>query len=130
MYNGIKYHNAEAAFQAQKTHNRELQEKYFANVAANIAKRNGSKRSNLFVLRNDWEEVKDNIMYEIVKAKFVQNPELAEKLLATGEAKLIEGNHWHDNYWGDCSCEKCKKISGKNQLGITLMRVRKELKTL
>jgi ribA/ribD-fused uncharacterized protein len=72
-------------------------------------------------LRNDWEDVKDNIMYEVVRAKFFQNPVLAEKLLATGNQELIEGNTWGDTYWGVCNGV------GKNMLGKILMRVRQEL---
>ena len=70
----------------------------------------------------DWEEVKDQIMYEICLAKFTQNEELKEKLLATGNEELVEGNTWHDTYWGVCNRR------GKNKLGKILMRVRSELK--
>ena len=34
-----------------------------------------------------------------MKAKFT-DPMLAEMLLATGDAELIEGNNWGDCYWG------------------------------
>lgn len=122
-YNGITYKNTEAAFQAQKTKVRELQEK-FANLDPSAAKRKGRG----LYLRTDWEEVKDNLMYEIVKAKFEQNPALLRSLLATGEVELVEANIWHDNYWGVCECEKCKDIQGKNNLGKVLMRVREELR--
>ena len=44
-------------------------------------------------LRKDWEAVKVKIMEEIVRAKFTQNPDLAEKLLATGDAYLEGGQH-------------------------------------
>ena len=40
---------------------------------------------------------------------------------------LIEGNTWHDNYWGDCSCNRCKSKSGENMLGILLMELRDKL---
>ena len=40
---------------------------------------------------------------------------------------LIEGNYWHDNYWGNCLCPKCKEIEGQNQLGKILMKVRSTL---
>ena len=49
-------------------------------------------------------------------------PELAEKLLATGEAELIEGNSWGDTTWG------VYKDIGENRLGKLLMQVRQELK--
>ena len=45
----------------------------------------------------------------------------------TGDAELIEGNTWHDNYWGVCSCSKCNG-RGKNRLGKLLMKVREELR--
>ena len=68
-------------------------------------------------------------MYEICKAKFLQNEDLRIRLLATGDEYLEEGTTgWHDNYWGNCECEKCKNIEGKNTLGKILMRVRKELR--
>ena len=39
-------------------------------------------------------------MYEIVLAKFTQNPDLKKKLLATGDEHLEEGNTWGDTIWG------------------------------
>lgn len=79
-------------------------------------------------LRPDWDEVKEELMYRIVKLKFTQNSDLREQLLATGHVTLIEGNTWHDNYWGDCQCTKCISTVGKNTLGSILMIVRQELR--
>ena len=73
-------------------------------------------------LRSDWEEVKDKVMYEIVLAKFTQNPDLKKKLLATGDEHLEEGNTWGDTIWGTVDGV------GENRLGKILMRVRDELK--
>lgn len=73
-------------------------------------------------MRPDWEEVKYDVMYEIVKAKFIQNPDLKEKLLSTGDEYLVEGNHWGDRTWGQVNGV------GKNWLGKILMKVREELK--
>ena len=127
-YNGIEYKHTEGAFQAQKSLN-EQDRKYVASLhnpslAKKVCGRHGSIK-----LRPDWEEVKDQIMDEILMAKFTQNPKLKEKLLATGEAKLIEGNTWHDNYWGNCTCSRCRHIEGRNQLGKTLMSIREELRS-
>jgi len=74
-------------------------------------------------LREDWEDVKVNIMKEVVKSKFMSNPELRNKLIATGDAELVELNHWGDRTWGVCS----KTNTGKNLLGKILMEVRKEI---
>jgi ribA/ribD-fused uncharacterized protein len=123
-YRGITYMNNEAAFQAQKTLN-PIEKMAFSKFDPSKAKRQGRRVS----LRKDWEEIKDDIMYEICKAKFSQNEDLRDKLLATGNEYLEEGTTgWHDNYWGNCSCEKCKNIKGKNILGKILMRVREELR--
>ena len=113
------YNNSEAAFQAQKT---EEWERYrFSGLSARDAKKLGRK----VVLHSDWETVKDDLMYEICKAKMQQN-HLESLLLETGDAELVEVNIWHDNYWGICTCGKCK--DGRNQLGKTWMQIRNELK--
>ena len=60
----------------------------------------------------------------VIGLKFTQNQEIKEKLLATGNSILIEGNYWHDNFWGNCLCSKCKYIKGRNNLGKILMKRR------
>ena len=72
-------------------------------------------------LRPDWEEVKIEIMRQVLKSKFTHNPELREKLIATGNTELIEGNNWNDRFWGVC------RGVGKNHLGKLLMEIRAEL---
>lgn len=81
-------------------------------------------------MRSDWskreangQEVRVNIMRDLVFKKFWDSEELSGKLAATESAILIEGNHWHDNFWGDCSCSSCP-APGENHLGIILMEVR------
>lgn len=119
LYGGLTYPSAEAAFQAQKTLSDEEKEA-FTLLSPVKAKRAGSR----VALRPDWEEVKLELMEEIVRAKFVQNPNLASRLLATGDRELIEGNAWHDVYWGiDLTTGQ-----GENHLGKILMQIRRELK--
>ena len=126
-YEGVTYQNTEAAFQASKIYlpdrekTMELRSAY-SNVTPSVAKKMGRKG----MLRDDWEEVKDSIMLNILRIKF-KNSELRKKLLATGDAVLVEGNTWHDCYWGDCSCPRCAHKSSKNMLGKLLMQVRKEI---
>jgi ribA/ribD-fused uncharacterized protein len=86
------------------------------------------RMGNRVILRSDWEDVKVDIMTEIVFRKFTQNEKLKKKLLATGDMELVEGNYWHDNIWGDCYCDKCKSTNGQNILGIILMEVRELLR--
>lgn len=97
---------------------------FFANMKPDVAKRMGKAVK----LRTDWDITKHQYMREILYAKFTQNPELKEKLLETGEELLVEGNVWHDNEWGICSCYKCRKTKGQNLLGIFLMEIRKSLR--
>lgn len=118
-YNKLVFCNAEAAFQAQKVINEKDQYK-FINLNASQARKLGKTVQ----LRKDWEEIKDNVMYEIVKRKFTINKELQQKLLETKEKKLVEGNWWHDTYWGVDS----KTRIGQNKLGKILMKVREEVK--
>lgn len=75
-------------------------------------------------IRPDWEQVKIGIMEEIVRQKFVQNPELAASLLETGDKVLIEGNRWGDICWG----VDTRTWQGENHLGKILMKIRNELK--
>lgn len=124
VHEGITYRNSEAAFQAAKTKDFRLRRE-FSELNPSQAKLKGRHIN----LRPDWEQVKDNIMYEIVKDKFTRNPNLKKLLLRTNSDILIEGNWWHDNYWGDCHCEKCQSKEGKNTLGLILMRVRDEIRT-
>lgn len=82
------------------------------------AKRGGKE----ITLREDWEAIKLDVMYDINRAKYTQHRDLRAKLLATGDQELIEGNTWFDTYWGVCNGV------GENNLGKILMRVREELK--
>lgn len=115
-YEGINYLNNEAAFQSAKLKQVEKRTS-FSHLEPSDAKKKGFH----VPLRADWEQVKEQIMYEIVLAKFIQNDDLRKKLIATGDAELIEGNTWNDREWGVC------RGSGKNKLGRILMRVREEL---
>jgi hypothetical protein len=77
--------------------------------------------------RADWSETKVGFMREALAAKF-ESPSLRKKLLATGERSLIESNHWHDNFWGTCTCDNHVYTTGNNVLGYLLMELRKKLR--
>ena len=116
-FDGIRYGNNEAAFQAQKCLD-PAERAAFAGLNPTQAKHRGRRVS----LRPDWEQVKAGLMREIVRAKFTQNPELREMLLATGDAYLEEGNTWGDRIWGTVNGK------GRNLLWTILMEIREELK--
>ncbi len=76
-------------------------------------------------LRPDWEKVRVGIMTDLVRQKF-NIPEYTELLLATGNQDIVEGNVWHDNFWGSCICNSCGD-KGKNTLGKIILKIRAEL---
>ena len=123
VYDGIIYPTNEHFFQAMKTLDQEKRKQIAKAKTPGAAKRMGRQVQ----LREDWEQVKYTAMRVGVERKFDAHPGLAEKLIATGDAILIEGNSWHDNTWGSCFCSKCAAIAGKNWLGEILMERRKEL---
>ena len=121
---GLTYRSAEAAFQAAKC-NVPIDRAAFCTVPPNVAKAIGRK----IKLRKGWEKERDGIMADVIHAKFSQNPALAQALIDTGDAELIEGNTWNANYWGVCGCARCRSegTKGLNKLGQTLMAERKAL---
>ena len=122
-WEGITYLNNESAFQSAKVTDYDARLKF-----ANLDPSSGKRKGRHVQLRHGWDNIKFDIMYEIVKVKFTQNEDLKVKLLATGDEELQEGNYWHDNIYGNCVCNKCKSIKGQNNLGKILMKIREEIK--
>ena len=82
-------------------------------------KLNHYRRGRQVDIRTDWEDRKLDVMTKLLKEKFT-NPDLKEKLLATGDQLLVEDNTWGDRFWGQVGGV------GENHLGKLLMQVRKE----
>ena len=57
-----------------------------------------------------------------MRLKFTTHADLRDKLLATGDTPLEEGNTWGDRTWG------VYQGQGDNRLGKILMKVRDELR--
>jgi len=114
---GILYPTVEHYFQAMKSKDVEGRKKIAAAPTPGKAKYLGRTTE----LRKDWEEIKDTVMWSGLRHKF-QIPELREKLLATGNEELIEGNWWGDTTWGVCNGK------GENRLGKLLMKIREEIR--
>lgn len=121
VWNGTLWAHSEAAYQAAKATTKE-DYMSFLGLTPGQAKRHGKK----IAIRSDWEEVKYDIMHDIVLEKFRQNPNLAERLLATGYCHLEEGNNHNDRIWGVCPP---RSSQGLNYLGKVLMEVREELRS-
>ncbi|MBQ3859590.1 MAG: DUF1768 domain-containing protein [Clostridia bacterium] len=117
-FEGMTFPTNEAAFQAAKCLDPDDRVPFTETKNPVLVKRMGRK----VTLRSDWEFVKLGIMEKIVRAKFGEHPELAAQLVATGDLPIMEGNSWHDTFWGvDASTGR-----GENHLGRILMKVRKE----
>jgi ribA/ribD-fused uncharacterized protein len=124
FWKGIKFPTVEHAFVASKSLYPVFWH-FIANIPAKYAgtaKRKGRDTPS----RKDWEDVKLKFMEEFLRQKF-SSPNLKMKLLATRDHELTEGNYWHDNFWGDCYCKKCKTVQGMNMLGKLLMKIREEM---
>ena len=79
-------------------------------------------RSRKHPMRADWLQARDDIMRRALHAKFTQHPALAELLLGTGDAVIVE-HTGNDSYWGDGG-----DGSGRNRLGELLMELREQLR--
>lgn len=122
-FEGDTYPSTEAAYQSAKCANIEDRALFFSETKITSAMANGLGCQ--VKLRDDWtEDLRLDIMYHLNHQKFLNNKELGDKLLATGEAILMEGNLWGDTFWG----VDLKSGIGKNHLGKILMAVRETLR--
>lgn len=110
---GLHFKNTEAAYQASKCY--ELSNaKLFQTMSGLEAK----KHSKTFVARRYWDEMRYNIMAQLIFQKFLVHKDLRELLLATDEKYIEETNYWNDTYWGVCNG------IGENNLGKLIMNTR------
>lgn len=116
VYNNNKYPTVEHAYQAAKTLDTKEQYKIWLCNNPYEAKKIGKT----LTLRDDWCDVRIEIMKDLIHQKF-SDKILKEKLLNTGDQELIEGNYWGDYFWG--------KVNGKglNWLGKILMEERSKI---
>jgi ribA/ribD-fused uncharacterized protein len=120
MVENIRYPTVEHYFQSKKFEGTRF-EYYILSLETPAETAREGKRRDL-PLRPDWEEVKEEVMYRGLNAKFLTHShELYNKLMDTGNEELVE-NSPYDYYWG-----VGRNGTGKNRLGILLMKLREEL---
>lgn len=78
-------------------------------------------RNRLKKRRKDWRQLKTTVMTRGVYTKCRTYPEIAQALIATGSARLIENSNY-DYFWG---CGRDRR--GANRYGEVLMNVRDKL---
>ena len=120
LFMGILYRSNEHFYQAAKCEFPDDAVKIIECETAKETKKFGKKVQ----IRKDWDKVKIAVMRLGLRLKFEENEDLKQKLLATGDAELVEGNTWHDVYWG---CDSTTG-EGKNYLGKLLMELRSSLR--
>lgn len=112
--------SVEHYFQAMKFEAPEAQEKIRLTQHPAKARRLG--RSRFRRLRKDWSKLRRVVMTRAVYTKCRTHPEVAERLLGTGDAKLFESSQY-DYFWG---CGRDRR--GHNTYGQVLMDVRNKLR--
>lgn len=119
QWKGLIFATSEAAYHWEKFPGLPIQKDILhapsAHEAFKLAEKYKSAR------RKDWDDVKVEIMREILRAKAAQHEYVRRKLLETGDRYLCE-NSWRDDFWG-----WGPNREGKNMLGKLWMEVRAEL---
>lgn len=119
-YDGYLYPTSEHAYQAAMFKGvaekimEEIKKAKSSHDAQKIAQKNREKRIQ------NWDDIKTNIMKEILKCKIEQHPYVLKKLLESGNREIIEDS-WRDAEWG-----WGENKDGKNLLGKIWMELRKE----
>ncbi len=117
-YNGLTFPSVENAYMSRKN-NSDIWVDFCANEK-DVKKVN--KLSREIKLVSNWDEIKVDIMEELIRIKF-KDEELKNKLLDTGEILIQEGNDWGDTFWGI----DLDTGNGKNILGKIIMKIRDEI---
>ncbi|ADY27605.1 Conserved hypothetical protein CHP02464 (plasmid) [Deinococcus proteolyticus MRP] len=116
-YGALQFQTLEAAFQAAKTGDVDIQRRIAAAPSPKEAKAIG----RALQLREDWEDMKEQVMLDLLREKFSHRV-YREQLLGTGLVPLIHNNAHKDAFWG------VYKGEGQNRLGKLLMQVREEIR--
>lgn len=117
---GVFWKTSEHYYQAQKFMDSDTKIRIQNAETPKIASTIGRDRK--LNLRSDWEEVKQDVMFDAVYYKFKQNKDILQKLLGTGNARIVEATV-KENYWG-CG----PKNDGQNNYGKILVKVREKLR--
>lgn len=128
------FYNSEAAFMYLKAihfFDTASADKIVNNQDPRACKRYGREVKNFN--EAEWQKVRCNIMCEANLPKYMQNPKLSKKLLATGNKTIVEASPV-DKIWGiglapdDLKARDKKNWQGLNLLGDVLMDVRSILR--
>lgn len=122
------YPDAERIYQAAKFNNPKIRELILNSKSPGESKRIAKFYQSEIIsgwFDPDSPSHRRKVMRAVQKLKYEQNPHLKERLIRT-KGNLVEYNYWHDNFFGHCTCNKCKDLPKHNYLGKILMRIRDE----
>eukprot|EP01062_Namystynia_karyoxenos_P037519 TRINITY_DN27315_c0_g1_i2.p1 TRINITY_DN27315_c0_g1~~TRINITY_DN27315_c0_g1_i2.p1 ORF type:complete len:905 (+),score=136.75 TRINITY_DN27315_c0_g1_i2:160-2874(+) len=118
---GHVWPSLEHYFQASKFNDPAEQKRIRELPTCDQAHAEGKVRRPGRALRADWEEKRDEVMFEGLLEKHRQLPRCMQALARTGGRPIVFGDI-HDQHWG------IGDGSGKNRYGKLLMRVRETLR--
>lgn len=113
-FEGFVFESTENAYQAAKCKYKEDMEQFVT-----LTPGNAKRRAKKIAIREDWDNVKLQIMEELLVQKFNQEP-FKTNLINTGDEFIQEGNTWNDVFWG----VNLKTGFGENNLGKLIMKIR------
>ncbi len=125
IIDGISYPTSEHAYQAMRSTDENVRRKIAAMPSPYDAKRYW--RDHQPESRADWDNIKLDVMRQVLELKFAPGTRCHKELMATGKKKLVEYNNWGDKYWGahvQNLPDGTVHISGENHLGTLQMEVR------
>lgn len=117
---GIYWRTTEHFYQAHKFEDEQVRQRIINAQTPKEASRIG--RSKEYKIKDNWDDIRAEVMYEAVLLKFQEHADIREKLCSTGEEEIIEKTT-KENYWG-CG----PKCDGTNMYGKILCQVREVLK--
>lgn len=112
------FQSSETAYMSEKSNDDVWKDHCAASTMPGVIK----KESRHIRLIPEWDLIRLQVMEDVLRIKF-SNPQLCQLLLETGYEELCEWNDWGDRFWG---VDK-KTGEGLNNLGLILMKIRKEL---
>lgn len=113
IIDNIEYPSVENYYQSQKTLDL-IKRRQFETCNPSYSKKLGKSVK----LRDDWEQVKFNVMEKALRIKFAPGTSWYNKLKET-QGEIVEWNNWNDKIWG-----KTLDGKGENHLGKILMKIR------
>lgn len=124
VFEGVLYPTAEHAYQAGKARKESVRDWILSAPSPSLV---AMAAHGLYTwdISPNWSKIKFARMKDVLRAKYAQHLDLAEILLSTGEARLVEStktDNLVNRTWGEVNGK------GKNMLGVLLMEVRAELR--